>query len=71
MIAMTKQRAMTRDRSQSTRQGSSVEERQARRAFRSAMSNGLKARFDGVTARSVPDEFMDLLRKADKGSSPA
>lgn len=62
---------MKRERNHSARQGSSVEERQARRAFRSAMSTGLKARFDGVTARSVPDEFLDLLRKADKGSSPA
>ncbi len=30
------------------------------------MSRGLKAAYDPVVSRSVPDEFMDLLEKADK-----
>ena len=42
-----------------------VEDRRTRRAFRSAMSAGLKKAFDPVADRSVPREFMDLLAMAD------
>lgn len=43
----------------------SHETRQDRRAFRKAMSNGLQHVFQPGPQRSVPNEFMDLLRKAD------
>ena len=43
----------------------SVEERHARRAFRNAMSTGLKRTYDRVAQKSVPDEFIQLLRAAD------
>ena len=44
----------------------SAEERQARRAFRNAMSAGLKRTYDRVSEKSVPDEFMQLLQAADQ-----
>ena len=44
----------------------SRETRQSRRAFRNAMTNGLKAAYDPVASRSVPDDFMELLKKADR-----
>ncbi|WP_143435568.1 NepR family anti-sigma factor [Henriciella aquimarina] len=42
------------------------EARHKRRAFGRAMSAGLKTAYAPVTTQSVPDEFMDLLQKADK-----
>ncbi|WP_300379201.1 NepR family anti-sigma factor [Henriciella sp.] len=45
------------------------ESRQARRAFRKAMSSGLKRTYDRVTTYSVPDDFMELLETADKRKS--
>lgn len=44
----------------------SAEERHARRAFRHAMSAGLKKTYDGITQKSVPEEFMHLLERADR-----
>ena len=44
----------------------SVEERHARRAFRNAMSAGLKRTYDRVSQKSVPDELMQLLQAADR-----
>ncbi|RIJ29560.1 NepR family anti-sigma factor [Henriciella algicola] len=44
----------------------SAEERHARRAFRNAMSAGLKRTYDRVSEKSVPDEFLQLLQAADR-----
>lgn len=44
------------------------EARRERRAFSNAMSAGLKSVYDPVTSHSVPDEFMELLERADKRS---
>ncbi len=44
----------------------SAEERNASRAFRRAMSAGLKSTYDGIAQKAVPDEFMHLLERADR-----
>lgn len=44
----------------------SVEDRRARRAFSNAMRKGLQSTYDHVSSRNVPDDFFDLLRKADQ-----
>ena len=61
---MSKQRAYETN-------GESAEERIARRAFRSAMSKGLKRTYDSVTARDVPQDFLSLLELADQKKSKA
>lgn len=35
------------------------------------MSRGLREQYDSVTENTVPDDFMELLEKADKRRSPA
>ena len=35
------------------------------------MSQGLKAQYDGIAQKGVPDEFTELLKKADKNRSSA
>ena len=42
------------------------ESRMHKRAFRKAMSEGLRSTYQKVSARSVPNEFMELLEKADR-----
>jgi hypothetical protein len=49
----------------------SADERQSRRAFRHAMSSGLKRTYDGVASKSVPEEFLLLLQKADANKAKA
>ncbi|WP_156807844.1 NepR family anti-sigma factor [Henriciella marina] len=60
---------MTSKREQRQTTKVSAEERHARRAFRNAMSSGLKRTYDRVSQKSVPDEFMNLLKAADQKSS--
>ena len=45
---------------------SATESRQANRAFRRAMSSGLSKTYDHVATHSVPEDFMNLLRQADR-----
>ena len=42
------------------------EGRQHKRAFRKAMSEGLRSTYQQVSARDVPQDFMDLLKQADR-----
>jgi hypothetical protein len=57
---------MTKQRENKIMEGLSAEERHARRAFRNAMSKGLKKSYDAVTTKRVPDDFMALLAMADQ-----
>ncbi len=57
---------MTKQRENNSMKGMSAEERHARRAFRNAMSKGLKKTYDRVAAKRVPDDFMALLAQADQ-----
>ena len=59
---------MTNKHEQRNTRQVSAEERHARRAFRNAMSTGLKRTYDRVSQKSVPDEFMNLLKVADQKS---
>lgn len=57
---------MTQKREKIRPQPMSADQRQASRAFRRAMSSGLKKTYDGIAQKSVPDEFMNLLETADR-----
>jgi hypothetical protein len=56
---------MTQQCEKQTSKLTGMETRQQSRAFRKAMSNGLKDAYKPVTSRPVPDEFMELLSQAD------
>jgi hypothetical protein len=61
----TKRKLMRQQKGKQRSDTACVDSRHHRRAFRKALSNGLKEAFQEETRSSVPSEFLELLNKAD------